>query len=162
MENFDEKLKRMLTVALRLLRLELSEARAKTLVQFVKFCLIGVSNTAVAYGINVLVLALLQPYRLSWDYIAGNIAAFLLSVLWSFCWNSRFVFTVGKEKGQWLRVLLKTYISYALTGIVLNNILSYVWIECLGISKYLAPLLNLLISTPLNFLINKRWAFRSE
>lgn len=163
MERFNERLKKCILAAFRLVRIELSEARAETLVQFVKFCCIGVTNTAVNYGIYVLVLALLRRFELSWDYIAGNTVAFFLSVLWSFCWNSRFVFSLkGKRKTDWLKALLKTYISYAFTGIVLNNILSAVWIDMLGLSKYVAPLLNLVISTPVNFLINKKWAFRAE
>ena len=57
---------------------------------------------------------------------------------------------------------MKTYVSYGFTGIVLNNILSYLWIEKLGISKYIAPLFNLVLSVPLNFIINKFWAFRTK
>lgn len=58
-----------------------------------------------------------------------------------------------------LVMLLKTYAAYALTGILLNNILSWLWIERFDISKYVAPLINLIISVPLNFVINKLWTF---
>ena len=60
------------------------------------------------------------------------------------------------------KALLKTYVAYGLTGIVLANALSYVWINVFGISKYVAPLINLTISIPLNFIINKCWAFRTQ
>ena len=59
------------------------------------------------------------------------------------------------------KALLKTYVAYGLTGIVLANVLSYVWINVFGVSKYVAPLINLVISIPLNFIINKFWAFRT-
>jgi putative flippase GtrA len=39
---------------------------------------------------------------------------------------------------------------------------SWVWINVFGISKYVAPLINLVISIPLNFIINKFWAFRTQ
>ncbi len=140
-----------------------NEKLTRSLVQFVKFGLIGVTNTALSYLINILVLKLLEPYGLSWDYIAGNVIAFLISVLWSFYWNNKYVFTAkeGQKRNIGL-ALLKTYISYGFTGIILTNILSWVWIDLLGISKYIAPLINLLISIPLNFIINKLWAFQDR
>ena len=52
-------------------------------IQFIKFGLVGVSNTAVSYTINIGTLLLLKGFRLSCDYIIANITAFLLSVLWS-------------------------------------------------------------------------------
>ena len=147
----------------RLLHIPLSDDRLGSLAQFVKFGLVGVTNTAVSYIVNILVLKLLQPYHLSWDYVAGNVAAFLLSVLWSFYWNNKYVFTKGEGQARSLgRALLKTYVAYGLTGIVLANALSWVWINVFGISRYVAPLINLVISIPLNFLINKFWAFRTK
>ena len=135
----------------------------QSLVQFVKFGLVGVTNTAVSYVINILVLKLLQPYHLSWDYVAGNVVAFVLSVLWSFYWNNKYVFRKGEgQKRNLGKALLKTYVAYGLTGIVLANVLSWVWINVFGISKYVAPLINLVISIPLNFIINKFWAFRTR
>lgn len=135
----------------------------KTVVQFIKFSIVGVSNTAISYLLNVAVLFLLQPYQVIWDYIAGNIISFILSVLWAFYWNNRMVFTVeqGNNRSIW-KTLLKTYIAYGFTGIILNNILSWLWISVIGISKYIAPLINLIFSVPLNFIINKLWTFKSD
>ena len=47
------------------------------------------------------------------------------------------------------------------TGIILANVLSFVWINILGISKYIAPLINLIVSVPVNFFMNKLWAYKS-
>lgn len=133
------------------------------IIQFVKFGIIGVSNTVISYVINLLVLLFLEPLNVGWDYFAGNIISFLLSVLWSFYWNNRFVFTVNEGETRSVgRALLKTYISYGFTGIILNNILSWIWIEIFDISKFIAPLINLIVSVPLNFLINKFWAFKKS
>ena len=151
----------MLTLLLNAFHIHLKESEIDSLTQFIKFCLVGVTNTLVSYGVNVLVLFLLKPYRLTWDYVAGNIVAFLLSVLWSFFWNNKLVFTVEKgQKRNIFSALLKTYVAYGFTGILLNNVLSYVWIEILGISKLVAPLINLIVSIPVNYLINKNWAFK--
>ena len=104
----------------------------------------------------------LRDAGLSWDYIAGNVTAFLLSVLWSFYWNNKYVFAQdGGAERVWWKALLKTYLCYGFTGILLNNVLSWIWITKLGISKFAAPLINLIISVPLNFMLNKLWAFQS-
>lgn len=163
MERIEGWIRTAIAAFFRLLHIPLKENTLQSLVQFVKFGLVGVTNTAVSYVVNILVLKLLQPYHLSWDYVAGNVVAFLLSVLWSFYWNNKYVFRKGEgQKRNLGKALLKTYVAYGLTGIVLANVLSWVWINVFGISKYVAPLINLVISIPLNFIINKFWAFRTQ
>lgn len=159
----DEKLKQLIKRFFKVFHAEITDKTAESLLQFIKFGIIGVTNTVISYVLNVLVLLALKPLNLSWDFIAGNMVAFILSVLWSFYWNNRFVFTVkeGQHRTIW-RALLKTYVAYGFTGIILNNILSWLWINILDISKFIAPLINLIISVPVNFVINKMWAFKSE
>lgn len=159
----DEALRRVIVKVGKLFKADLSDASVCNLVQFVKFGLVGISNTFISYVLNVITLLLLKPFQAGWDYIAANLVAFGLSILWSFYWNNRYVFTTEKgEHRSVFKTLVKTYISYGFTGIALNNVLSWLWIEKLGISKYAAPLINLIVSVPLNFIINKLWAFRSE
>lgn len=144
-----------------LIKVRITEEKILVLVQFVKFCMVGITNTALSYAVNVLVLFLLKPYYLRLDYIAGNVTAFVLSVLWSFYWNNKYVFVSKNRKNRnTLKSLLKTYISYAFTGLFLSTVFSYLFIEKIGISKFIVPLLNLIISVPINFIINKFWAFK--
>lgn len=134
-----------------------------SLVQFIKFGIVGVSNTLVSYIINILVLFAMKPMNVSWDYFAGNIVAFILSVLWSFYWNNKYVFTLEEGQSRPIgKALLKTYITYGFTGIILNNILSWIWVSVLGVSKFIAPIINLLASVPINFFMNKLWAFKER
>lgn len=129
--------------------------------QFIKFCIVGVSNTIVGYLLNAAVLFVISPYQMRWDYVIANFVAYLLGVLWVFFWNNRFVFKA--EGGQnWWKALLKTYVIYGISCFLLTNVLSYVWIEILYISKFLAPALNLLVTVPFNFILNKMWAFKEE
>ncbi len=145
------------------LRIPASETMVETVTQFIKFGVVGISNTLISYILNIVVLLLLKPLGLAWDYIIGNLVAFFLSVLWSFYWNNKYVFkTNATERSKVWKTLLRTYISYGVTGIVLSNVLSYVWIDVFSISKYIAPILNLLISVPVNFLLNKFWAFNNQ
>lgn len=148
---------------LKILHLEKNPSRIQNLAQFVKFGIVGVSNTALSYVLNILVLLFLKSKNFWWDYIVGNLVAFIVSVAWSFYWNSRFVF---HQKSSSIRMcvvtLLKTYLAYGFTGIVLNNILSWIWIEQFGVSKFIAPLINLIVSIPVNFYINKFWTFKND
>lgn len=162
MNSIDSFIRRTIRAVFGIVHIELKEATADALVQFIKFGVIGLTNTLISYVLNIAVLLALKPYDLSWDYIAGNVVAFILSVLWSFYWNNKYVFTAkgGQKRSLW-KALIKTYVAYGFTGIILSNVLSYVWIDLLGISKFVAPLVNLIISVPLNFIINKFWAFKA-
>ena len=139
------------------------EKNWESLMQFFKFSLVGVSNSIVSYTINILTLLALRPLKLGYDYIIANITAFTLSVLWSYNLNSKHVFTIKhgevRSKG---RTLAKTYASYAFSGIILNNVLGTFWIKVIGISRFIAPLLNLIITIPTNFILNKYWAYRRK
>ncbi len=152
-----------LGILFKILHKDLTEEAKAGFLQFVKFGLVGVTNTVIGYVLNIGVLLLLKSYEVGWDYIAANIVSFALSVLWSFMLNSIFVFKEeeGEKRNPW-KTLLKTYIAYGFTGIVLNNVLSFIWINVFGISKYIAPLINLIISIPVNFFMNKLWAFKGE
>ena len=133
----------------------------RNLVQFIKFGIVGVSNTLVSYLLNLLCLFVLDKYDVAYDYVIANTVAFVLSVLWSFYWNERFVFTEKQDSYQSNRLvrLLKMYLSYGFTGIILNNVLSFLWISVLGISKVIAPLINSAVGVPINYVINKKWTF---
>ena len=133
----------------------------RNLIQFIKFGIVEVSNTLVSYLLNLLCLFVLDKHDVTYDYVIANTVAFVLSVLWSFYWNERFVFTKLNEdyKSNKIVRLLKMYLSYGFTGIILNNALSHVWISVLGISKVIAPLINSAIGVPINYVINKKWTF---
>ena len=125
--------------------------------------IIRVSNSLVSYGFNITALFLLRNFHLSFDYVIANLTGFSLSVLWSFFWNNRYVFALKQgEKRSKKKTLLKTYIVYGVSGIFLNNVLSTVWIHGLGLSRYMAPLLNLPITVPVNFIMNKLWAYKTK
>lgn len=142
-----------------------SEGTGIKMKQFIKFGIVGLSNTLVSYLIYIVSLKIFQSMELlsKTDYLVSSVIAFFLSVLWSFYWNNKYTFKTEEGEKRFLgRALLKTYISYALTGLVLNNIFLYVWVQIVEISKDIAPVINLIITVPLNFLLNKYWAFKKS
>lgn len=132
-----------------------------------RFGIVGAWNTVFSYAINVCCLLIFKKMGIlsvaDLDMYVANTIAFILSVLCSFLLNSRFVFTLeeGQSRSFW-KALLKSYLSYGFTGIILNNILAYVWVGIFGISKFVAPLISLIIAIPINFFMNKLWAFKTE
>lgn len=144
----------------KIIKKDLTDKKRQTFKEFLQFGLVGVSNTIISYLLYVVTLLLVSKSGVKFDYIIANIVSWLLSVLWSFYWNNKFVFKKeeGEERNIWA-ALFKTYVSYGFTGLILNNILSVLWVSVLHISKMLAPIINLVISIPINFFMNKLWAF---
>lgn len=129
----------------------------KLLLQFIKFGMVGITNTAVSYAIYALIL------WLGGHYLVASVVSFVISVAWSYLLNNRFVFKKSEDETRvWWKALLKAYVSYGITGLVLANILLYLWIDVLGINQYLAFVINLVFTIPVNFLLNKLWAFKTE
>ena len=138
-----------------------TESMRQSITQFFRFCFIGLSNTLVNYLLYVACLNCIRAFgRLEYDYIVASIVAFSLSVIWSYFWNSRFVFEEGQENRTWLIALIKMYLAYSVSGILVNNLLLYIAVSVLGISVYMAPILSLFICVPVNFVLNKYWAFK--
>lgn len=154
---------KVLKVCFKVCKRELTEKSFSVFMQFVKFGIVGVSNTVISYVLYAVSLLVFKEFAIipKADYLVAQIIAFALSVLWSFYWNNKMVFVQedGKKRSV-IKALLKTYVSYSFTGLFLNSILLALWVQVFHISEFLAPIINLLISVPVNFLINKFWAFK--
>ncbi len=158
-------------LAFKLLKIDFSEEQWESLLQFVRFGLVGAWNTVfnyMLYAASLLAfqkLGVLAQYDL--DMYVSMLISFIISVFVSFLLNSRFVFAAQEgEKRNFWKALFKCYLSYAFTGLILNPILNTLWVRCLPLpadaAKLVAPLISLVISIPINFFMNKLWAFKTE
>lgn len=142
---------------------DINEKVIDSCIQFVRFGIVGVSNTVISYVLYAGCLMIFRSIGIfdKYDYIISQVVQFVLSVLWSFYWNNKFVFKLrdGEKRSIW-KSLIKTYVSYSFTGLFLSSALLVLWVQVFNISEFVAPIINLLISVPLNFLINKFWAFK--
>lgn len=123
----------------------------KVVKQFIKFGIVGVSNTLLSLAIYYILIFI------NVNYLIANIIAFIISVLNAYYWNNKYVFK--NNDNSTFKKLIKVYLSYGIT-FVLSTVLLYVMVDLMNISKYIAPIINLLITIPLNFLLNKLWAFK--
>ena len=124
------------------------------IIQFLKFSLVGLSNTIITYCVYCLLLAVRM------QYIFAYIIGFLVGMINSFFFNNKFVFPTTNKKGL-VGIFFKMTIVYFIIGIVLGNVVLFVLVEKIYISKYFAPIIVLIITTPLNFIFNKYWAFNT-
>ena len=162
-------------------------SKRAALIQFIKFGIVGVSNTLVNYIVYLIF------YSIGVPYLIANALGFIISVLNAWFWGSRFVFKEDetKQKRVWWQVLLKTYASYLL-GFFLNTVLLWVWVDVTNIGQYfgfvgdminavtgivgiepteftaeklsgiIGPIANIVVVVPINFVINKFWAYRQK
>lgn len=132
-----------------------NEKLREWLTQFVKFGLVGAVNTLLSLGINYLFIWI-DPSLYLW----GNFVGWAFSVLNAFYWNNRFVFqkSAATRKELWLR-LGKSYVSYG-ASFLLSTLLMWLEVQVLGLSEWLSPILTLIVTIPLNFVVNKLWTFR--
>lgn len=130
--------------------------RLSKYMQFIKFGLVGVSNTLISLAVYQFGLHVLKMY-----YQWANILSFVVSVTNAYYWNSRFVFKSGGNYTlkQHLAAYSKAFLSYGST-FLLSTALLTLWVEVVSISQSIAPVINLLITIPLNFVLNKFWAFK--
>ena len=128
------------------------------IVQFIKFSVVGVINTLIDLGVYYFCL-----YVLSFHYQLATFFGFIVSVTNAYLMNGFFVFSDGVKKGfaENLKTYLKTVAGYAGT-FLLSVFLMWLWVDVLDIPKGIAPLLRLIITVPLNYVINKFWTFRKK
>lgn len=131
--------------------------KAEALVQFVKFGIVGGFNTIFSY-----VIVNVMFYVWGIHEQIGNITAFIITVFISYMANSRFVFRESAKEQSFLAGLLKVYISYSVTGIFIVGILLYVESNLLNIPLYIGSFVNIFITVPINFILNKFWAYRKK
>ena len=162
--------------------------KIKAFLQFIKFCLVGLSNTIICEGIYVVLLFF------GVHYLAANIIGNLVSILNAYYWSNKYVFKAEEgEQRVWWRVLLKTYATYGFSMLLSAGLLIFlleivklelymepvftllgnlgilgllgkvgIVLEAKILSEILAAGINLIITIPLNYVINKYWAYRKR
>ena len=120
------------------------------LIQFFKFSIVGLSNTAIGLFVYYFLL------WLGFHFLFANIVSWIISVYNAFYWNKRYVF---KSNGKWVTLLVKTYFSYGFS-LLINTFLLYITVKYIQINELVAPIIVLIFTIPLNFIMNKFWAFK--
>lgn len=150
-----------MTFFYKIVRREYTDDRHVSLMQFTKFCLVGLTNAVVYYIAYAGSLLVFRKY-LFWgklDYQISQIIGFAVSVFWAFNINRKHVFCLSRD--SYIAALVRFYLTYAFTGLFVNAVLLCLW-KSLGISEFIAPFINVLFTTPINYLMAKWWAFKKK
>jgi putative flippase GtrA len=132
--------------------------------QLGRYLVVGVFNTAFAYGSYALFTALLDRY-MPLSYMAGSLIASVLNITVAFLGYKWFVFkTRGSYLREWIRALTVYSGSIAL-GLVLLPPAVFIVRELTGSPRaapYIAGALVLGVQVILSFVGHKRFSFRAD
>lgn len=121
--------------------------------QLAKFCVVG----AVGYLVNLAVYdALLHE---GMQYLAAATCSFLVAVTSNYTWNR--LWTFRDERGhvgvQGMRFLVVSLGALGANLLVLHLLIAYG-----GLGRLAAQAVAIVVVTPLNFVGNKLWSFRTS
>jgi putative flippase GtrA len=125
--------------------------RTLVLIQFIKFGLVGVSNTLLAFAVYTLLLKVFGVW-----YLAASALGFIVGAVNGFLLNRRWTF--------------RGHVGDALTpvrwgvvqgcGLGLNEALLYTFVTGVHVDKLLAQAFAIMVVTSLTFFANRAWTFR--
>lgn len=124
----------------------------KAFKQFLKFCLIGVVNTAIDFAIYSFLTRIAGVY-----FLAANLISVLAAMSFSFVFNKYWTFKNFDAK------IKKQYLQFALVNLVyflLNNGIIWLGVTILGLGDLWSKLLATVIGLAWSFGANKIWTFR--
>jgi putative flippase GtrA len=121
--------------------------------QLVRYGVVGASG----YVVNLIVFTL-TVHPLGIPYQVAAVLAFLVSVLNNFWWNRHWTFGArdGHAGFQAVRFFVVSALAFALSYVVLIAL-----VEGAGLAKVLAQAISIVAATPLSFLGQKLWSFRT-
>ncbi len=122
-------------------------------VQLAKFGAVGASG----YIVNLVVYTALLRGA-GFHYAAAATCSFLVAVTNNYLWNRLWTFRSERGHVAWQGL---RFLTVALVAYVANLALLSVLIA-LGLDEVLAQAIAILVVTPLNFVGNKLWSFRSR
>ena len=133
--------------------MEFWKNKGAALLQFLKFGLVGVSNTLIT---AVVIALLLKVCRL--PDLPANIIGYVAGLVNSFVWNRRWTFASTRMvwDAAW-RFVLTFAVCYAVQLGVLWLLLAR-----LDIDPYWCHLMGMAVYTVLNFLLNKLFTFKDK
>jgi putative flippase GtrA len=127
--------------------------RSHNWVQLAKFGAVGASG----YAINLAVYTALLRGA-GFHYATAATCSFLVAVTNNYTWNRLWTFHAQRGHVGWqgLRFLVVALVAYTANLALLAGFIA------LGLDKVLSQAIAVVLVTPLNFIGNKLWSFRSR
>jgi len=124
----------------------------KSLIQLIKFGIVGVSNTLLTAGV---IWILMKVFHCS-DYIS-NFIGYIIGLANSFIWNRKWTF---ESKTRVSVTVFKFIVTFAISyAVQLGNL--YALLHLTHIDPYYCQLLSIVVYTGINFILNKYYTFKN-
>jgi putative flippase GtrA len=137
----------------RVRRLRAGLRKPSNWLQLIRFAAVGASG----YVVNLAVFTLLV-HTAALDYKLAAVAAFVVALTNNFVWNRAWTFA-GSGGHAGFQAARFCVVSLAAFGF--NLVVLFALVEWLGVAKVPAQAIAIAAATPLNFLGNKLWSFRT-
>ncbi len=121
------------------------------LVQFVKFGIVGISNTLITFAVYTVLLKVFGVW-----YIAASAIGFIVGATNGFLLNRRWTF--ADHVGDAYTPLRWAVVQSA--GLGLNLVLLYLLVHDAGLDELVAQAIATIAVTITTFLVNRAWTFR--
>lgn len=122
--------------------------------QFVKFCMVGVLNTMVSFG----VYAMLTRYALL-DPLAANAIAFVIAVTISFILNK--MWTFSDMSATYVRQYYRFFVISGI-GLVISELIIFTLHKMFHVFDITAFIISVVVVMFWNFGANKSWTFNKK
>lgn len=119
--------------------------------QFIKFSIVGASNTLISFVLYYILV------KLGLHYMISNVLAYSAGVINSYILNSTWVFHANSQQGS---KIIK-FITVNLGALLLSSSLLYICVDFLGINKIISQVIVTLIVLLVNYAGNKLWTFKN-
>ncbi len=120
----------------------------KLLIQIFKFGIVGGIATIIDF-----IIYYICYNSIGLDPLIANIIAFSISVIYNFYASVKWVFDVDNEKNK--KVIFVEFIVLAIVGLVISELLLYLFIDKLNIHKMISKILATVIVMIFNFVTRK-------
>lgn len=118
---------------------------------FIKFCIVGLSNTLISLIIYYVLL------KLHINYLISSGIAYFCGIFNGYFWSSRFVFVKKKNMNS----AIKFFVVY-MSSLVINLVLMYIFVDIFKINKILSQVITIGFNVLYNFILNKVWTFKYD
>lgn len=130
------------------------ERRPLAVRQFIKFSIVGSSNTLVDFVVYIFLTRALSVY-----YMWAAVMAFVVAVTWSFYFNRRWTF---RARGRGVRRQYTRFIMANGLSLMLNLSLFYLIVDVYGVYDLVAKAVAGSVVALFNFNLNRLWTFSSK
>lgn len=121
--------------------------------EFIRFCLVGISNTLINYGIFAILLRYLHV-----PYLWAGSMGFLAGAIWGFFLNRYFTFQSSAQTKRGLPI----YLAINLFSLLINLAMQWLAVDFLAIAEIWSQLCGIVVTTFTNFILVKLLIFKPQ